>query len=560
MKSEFQSPKEMTSRGQKSEEVNSSTTIARSTDGLPSEDYYAQNVTTLVSFVIDRYSDLLNEEEQSFATAVLGLTSDAQRLYARILSRRGPIFLVSQFVYREVKDRSSAFQELERKQLIKSNSEVPTELLCQKLTLTQLREIFELQEFKGSKSILVSKIQDSRAEESVLERIRLALPWFELCQTDRIATFSLLFFGDRYQDLSTFVVHDLGILRLEQYTIDSMNRQFMSRQEIDCYLDWWELSERFHEEEPPETEQLIEFIELLKSSTTNRTLERQRSKLLNMIGRELERRGELLQSLQAYRHSSVHPARERQTRVFHRLGQSDDVESVRSKILANPWTIEEKLFATKFKRNLKIDVKYNTKEQVLSHPATDNIELFACREFEARGWVAWHLENHLPAALFGLAYWDWIYAPIQEAFVNPFQIGPRDLFSPEFFTVRREVCVDPLIDEIPLAQRLEQTFEQKYGISNPLVNWKIFDRTVLETVVRCMGEESIRKLLQLMQPDLRQMRSGFPDLFVVKPDDTFEFVEVKGPTDQVRPNQHIWLQALAAKHLPVSVLKFKVVA
>lgn len=509
---------------------------------------------------MDRYSDLLNKEELRFSTSVLDLSVDAQRLYARILSRRGPIFLVAQFVYREVKHVASAFDELERNQLIKRNAEVPTELLLQKLTLRQLREIFELQEFKGSKLALASKIQDTHEEENIFERIRLGLPWFELDQTDRIATFSLLFFGDRYQDLSTFVVHDLGILRLEQYTLDSKNRQFKSRQDIDCYLDWWALSERMTEEEPLETEQLIESIHRLKSSSTNRTLERQRSKLLNRIGRELERRGELLQSLLAYQHSSVHPARERQMRVFHRLDQIFEMEELRTEITEKPWTIEEKLFATKFKRKSQLDVKYNTNEQVLIDSSKDNIEIFACSEFEARGWAAWHLENQFPSALFGLSYWDWVYAPVPEAFVNPFQIGPRDLYTPEFFAVRRDLCVDPLMDSMPLAQRLEQTFEQKFGISNPLVNWKIFDKSVLEIVVRCMDEESIRKLLQLIQPDLRQMRSGFPDLFVVKPDDTFEFIEVKGPTDQVRPNQHIWLQALASNELPCSVLKYIAVA
>jgi len=551
---------EIISTGKRPRDFDSSPTIPRINEGIPSDDYYANNVRTLLSFVVDRYRDLLNEEELRFSTSVLELSNDAQRLYARILSRRGPIFLAAQFVYREVEDVASALQELERKQLIKRNSEVPSELLCRKLTLSQLREVFELQEFKGSKSVLVSKIQDTHAEENILERIHLRFPWFELDQSDRIATFSLLFFGDRYQDLSTFVVHDLGILRLEQYTLDSKHRQFKSRQEIDCYLDWWALSERMNEEEPLATEQLIESIHHLKSSNTNRTLERQRSKLLNRIGRELERRGELLQSLLAYRHSSVHPARERQMRVFHRLDQIFEMEELRTEITEEPWTIEEKLFATKFKRKSQLDVRYNTNEQVLIDSSTDNIEIFACSEFEARGWAAWHLENHLPSALFGLSYWDWVYAPVQDAFVNPFQIGPRDLYTPEFFAARSELCVDPLKDAMPFVQRLEQTFEQKFGISNPLVNWKIFDKSVLETVVRCMGEESIRKLLQLMQPDLRQMRSGFPDLFVVKPDDTFEFVEVKGPTDQVRPNQHIWLQALASKELPVSVLKYKALA
>lgn len=544
----------------KQEENTSSQSVHRITDGIPSDDYYANNVRKLLSFVEDRYRDLLNTEELKFSNAVLNSSPDAQRLYARILSRRGPIYLAAQFEYREVEDVANALRELERNELIKRSSEVPTELLCQKLTLSQLREIFELEEFKGSKAALTSKIQETYAAEIIAERIREKLPWFELDQTDRIATFSLLFFGDRYQDLSTFVVHDLGILRLEHYSLDPKNRQFRTREEIDCYLNWWEFAERLNEEEPLESEKLIQYVQCLQSQETNRTLERQRSKLLNRIGRELERRGELSYALQAYEHSMLHPSRERRMRAYQKLNQTKEVELLRTSILEYPWTVEERLFAEKFKRKSKISLNYNTKEQVLVDPLTDNIEISACREYQARGWAAWHLENHLPLALFGLVYWDWLYAPVPEAFVNPFQLGPRDLYTPEFIETRREVCVDPLEDTIPLTQRIEQTYEQKFGISNPMVNWKIFDRSLLDTVVRCIGEESIRKLLQLMQPDLRQMRSGFPDLFVVKPDDSYEFVEVKGPSDQVRPNQHIWLQALASMELPVSVLKFKQIA
>lgn len=551
---------EIISTGLKHDEGNSFPIVSELAEGIPSDDYYANNVRTLLSFVVDRYRDLLNKEELRFSASVLNLSKDALRLYARILSRRGPIFLVAQFVYREVKDAAMALDELERSELITSNSDVSVELLCQKLTLSQLRDIFELQDFKGSKSALVSKILDTHIEVDIVDRIRQKVAWFELDQTDRIATFSLLFFGDRHQDLSTFVVHDLGILRLEKYKLESENRQFKSREEIDCYLDCWELEELLAAEEPLELEKLLEVIKLLTSKHVNRTVERQRSRLLNRIGRELERRGEQSYALQPYDHSTLHPARERRMRVFHRLGQINEMEKLRAKILANPWTIEEKLFAEKFKRNSTVPVKYNTKEQVMTEKLTANIEIVACRGFEAQGWDVWHLENHFPLALFGLIYWDWIYAPVPEAFVNPFQIGPRDLYTPEFFETRREVCVDPLVDAMSLSQRMERTFEQKYGMANPLVNWKIFDKSVLETVVRCMGEDSIRKLLQLMHPDLRQMRSGFPDLFVVKPNDSFEFVEVKGPADQVRPNQHIWLQALASIQLPVRVLKYKAVA
>ena len=528
-------------------------------EGIPSDDYYANNVRTLIDFVVDRYQDLLVDEELHFAESVLNMSADAQRLYARILSRRGPIFLVEQFVYHEIEDIAVAFEEIEKRELIAHNSNVPSEILCQKLTLARLRHVFNLQDWKGSKSALLAKIRDSYDDEDTLHRIGQEVSWFELDQTDRIATFSLLFFGDRYQDLSTFVVHDLGILRLEHYVLDEKTRQFQTREEIDCYLSWWELTERLTEDDPLEIEQLLEFVELLQTQHINRTLERQRSKLLNRIARELERRGEFSQALQTYDHSQLHPARERQMRVLQRLGHQNKVEDLRTTILANPWTIEEKLFAEKFKRKHIAPINYNTDEQVLRESLTENIETVACREFEAKGWKVWHLENQLPLALFGLTYWEWIFAPVAEAFVNPFQIGPRDLYTPEFFAIRCEVCVDPLNDSLTLADRIVRTYEKKFGIANPLVNWKIFDESLLQATIRCLGEKTIRKLLQIMQPDLRQMRSGFPDLFVVKPNNEYEFVEVKGPTDQVRPNQHIWLEALSSINVPVRVLKYKAV-
>ena len=529
-------------------------------EGIPSDDYYANNVRTLFSFVVDCYGNLLNDEELSLSTSVLNLSNDALRLYARILSRRGPIFLVAQFVYQEVEDTALALLELERRELIECNSTVSAETLCHKLTLGQLREIFEFTNSKGSKSAVVSTILEAHTEEEIIAQIQQEVSWFELEQTDRISIFSLLFFGDCHQDLSTFVVHDLGILRLELYTLDSKIRQFKTRDEIDCYLNWWEHLELLAAGEPVEIAQLKAFSETLKQQRANRTLERLRSKSLNRIGRELERRGELKLALQAYDHSTIHPARERQLRVFQKLGQINNMEELRTSILANPWTVEERLFADKYKRKLTVRSNYNTEEQVLNEILTESIETVARHDLETRGWDVWHLENQLPLALFGLTYWEWIYAPVPEAFVNPFQIGPRDLYTPEFFLVRSELCIDPLVDSLPLATRIVRTFEQKFGIANPMVNWKFIDQPLLQTIVRCLGEESIRKLLQIMQPDLQQMRSGFPDLFVVKSEDDFEFVEVKGPTDQVRPNQQIWLQALAKVALPVSVLKYKYIS
>ena len=41
---------------------------------------------------------------------------------------------------------------------------------------------------------------------------------------------------------------------------------------------------------------------------------------------------------------------------------------------------------------------------------------------------------------------------------------------------------------------------------------------------------------------------------------SFEFVEVKGPTDQLQPGQRIWFEALEHLELPARVLKFRACA
>ena len=67
-------------------------------------------------------------------------------------------------------------------------------------------------------------------------------------------------------------------------------------------------------------------------------------------------------------------------------------------------------------------------------------------------------------------------------------------------------------------------------------------------------------LLALAQHVIRwpyRTRNGFPDLTVVYGPGNFEFVEVKGPTDQLQPGQRVWLSALEEMGLPARVLKFK---
>jgi hypothetical protein len=55
----------------------------------PPPHYYADNLARLLSAVSSQYSDLLLDRERDYLRRVFGLSVDAHRLYARLLTRRG---------------------------------------------------------------------------------------------------------------------------------------------------------------------------------------------------------------------------------------------------------------------------------------------------------------------------------------------------------------------------------------------------------------------------------------------------------------------------------------
>jgi len=171
------------------------------------------------------------------------------------------------------------------------------------------------------------------------------------------------------------------------------------------------------------------------------------------------------------------------------------------------------------------------------------------------GGVGWHLENHLPLGVFALAYWSWLFAPLPGAFVNAFQTGPADLYWPDFFKSRQAICEDPL--DGPLKPRLEATAGAKAGIANRLFSWHRYTREVAETVTANIPEADLRALVEIVREDLAGKRSGFPDLTVIYGPGRYEFVEVKGPGDQLQIHQRLWIEALERRGLPVRVLRYR---
>lgn len=526
-------------------------------DRAPPPDYYAQNLSVLVHFVLEQYDDLLDKSELDCANAILDISPDGLRLFARIVGRKGPVFFVSQMNYGEIEDRDAALSELESRELIDMNPCLPADELLARVTIPQLKSTFPNVTSVSPKSRLIESILGSDSEGCVRAKLKSKNPWFCLSHPETLDLFRLLFFGDRVSDLSSFVIRDLGIVEYESYRLDRRDRQFASRGELDTYLEWTSLSDAMHEDDEIHTvDQANVYVEALSGVQENRTIDRYRSRILNSLGRILERAGRPRLAIKAYRRSSRHPARERMVRVLYRSGRRQASARIQARIVESPWSKEEEQFGMHFPSRRKRTVSFEVDTVDIQESPAIPIEQYALQLLGEEETVGWHLENALPLTLFGLVYWNWMFASVPGAFTNPFQTAPRDLFWSEFIEVRQRHFEDPLNSQVPLITRVLETAEAKRGKANRLVSWDLFPDARLERIVNALGESSLTQLINSVKSDLRQFRSGFPDLTVIYSNGKIGFIEVKAPGDQIQRNQRIWLEELAAVSIPARVMRF----
>jgi len=161
----------------------------------------------------------------------------------------------------------------------------------------------------------------------------------------------------------------------------------------------------------------------------------------------------------------------------------------------------------------------------------------------AAGWSGFHTENTLWNALFGLAFWDILFAPVPGAFQHRFQSGPADLRGPEFHARRRE-AIEARLRELEApgapARLIRAVAARKRGVANAFVNWRALPPEHLEAALAALPEPALLAVLRAMAPNPAAWRSGFPDLFLHR-EGACMLWEVKGPGDALRPEQERWL-------------------
>lgn len=534
--------------------------------------YYARNFQSLLDTVRERYDDLLTESELGLASAFDAASDPARRLYVRLISRKGPCFRVDLLSYDDVPDMLSATDELERVGLLdRAQDAEPAEVLA---TLRK-PELVDVAVALGADRA-VGNLRRNDIETGLAEQpgaLRVALDRWPVVRplgAEHVLVYRLLFFGNLGQDLSEFVVRDLGIVRYEDYSLDRELRLFDKREEIDHTLALREVRHRVRD---LLAESLVEDALAIAQEALSEvawhpaglhpTARPQLDRMLSQLGRELERAGRDEEALAIYERAESPPSRERRVRVLERLERLDEARALCDAMAEEPLDETERDAARVIGRRLdrKLGLGRGAKRkkrrvvelQVEADPERP-IEALVAEHLAAEGRVALRTENWLWRSLFGLAFWDVIFEPLPGVFEHPFQSGPLDLHTADFRR-RRESAVARRLDELraseDLRSRLLPIYEEKKGIATSLVVWHPdIEDTLLQAMDLVRGRE-LALVAERLSRDLGRYRRGLPDLLVAateaeKSGPRFELWEVKGPGDHLRAEQKGWIDYLDA--------------
>ncbi|USE38406.1 VRR-NUC domain-containing protein [Endozoicomonas sp. SCSIO W0465] len=525
------------------------------------EDYYLTNFQKLLGFVEKQYADLLSCRETDFLNGFWLLEEDARKLYVRLAGRKGPMFRSDKLSYPEITSIELAVNQLVGAGFMQVNPPLDMVALSDLMTKSELLLCFpdSLGPYRRErKQALVNRLVDSGNACPDLPFITLQ-PQYQ----EELRTLLFLFFGNLRQDLTEFVLQDLGLTRFENYPLKF--RLFNGREELKQGLSlsqlWQEVACENNQLDLDELQALAAKLPP-SSDFIHPVFKRRHARLANAIARDLERQGALREAIACFQQSYLPPSRERQARIMAKLNDTAGAIALCEEIQASPASSLELAFAYRFSRILKREKRrrQSVRFDELALELNDNgqrVEFQVQEYFSNRGWQVFYVENALINGLVGLWFWDIIFADREGAFFQPFQSAPSDLMTPDFYQSSKDLIDQRLSDmsDSYLLGTLLATFNEKQGISNRLVHWPALSPELITLAVSLIPVDQLRAMFQRLIFDIAHNRTGFPDLILFDPENSrYQWLEVKGPGDKLQENQKLWLVFFQENGIPAEVV------
>ena len=536
------------------------------------DNYYLANFHRLAGFVAETYRDILTPAERRWYASLKASSESSQRLYIRLLTRKGSVFRLSRISYPEIDALEAAASELANHGLADTLPPASLPILLAAFTKPELSALL----IPGGKwlrsraelieQLLAASAVDQARHVQILQQVD---GWITLYGHQHWNVFRLGFFGNLYQDSSEFVLQELGSVTYESYALDAPARPFATREQLDAHLRYFECEALLDTIRARDAGQLLELVEQLPAMISGDDhLQRRIDRFRNRIARQLERLGRAEASLALYTKSVQPPARERMVRLYIAREELDEAGQLLSAMRENPFNDAEAQVAERLQQQYRKARGLRAVPRVRFRPQTTTLTLsehsdrveYAARSFYERFGHCHYTENVLVNSVLGLFIWDIIYHPVAGAFFNPFQSAPADFHQPSF-AVRRADLLMARFEELDspsrFTDRVFDAHERHQGKSNPLVRWGRFSPELLSLALERIPVGHWRAMFQRILSDTRDNTAGFPDLVLFREQGGYEFIEVKGPGDVLQQNQLRWMQYFNQYDIPCRVVNIR---
>nr|XP_009404214.2 PREDICTED: fanconi-associated nuclease 1 homolog isoform X3 [Musa acuminata subsp. malaccensis] len=534
---------------------------------------YQKNFSLMIEEVMSHHSQLFTVEEKMFT---------------------GPWFRVSNISYPEIQDPQKAVEELQLAGYIYSfqSSEDPfiydMKEVIDLLNVSEMRKVINLELPKkrincARRHELINILFSAYANGACPLLPKMVLGQVGTCI--RISSSSdilfwriqRLFFLNGEQDLSAFLLIDLGMIKFPDYVCNISHRIFQDRTDLLEYEEAIEVAQIMDESlEESNMEMVIRCIDIsdIRMCTSFRGKSQSStsgtppqffstfsasfvySKVLSLGVSFFEREHryeDAIRLLKGLLRRIIHDSR----RGYWMLRLSVDLEhmnrlneslSVAEEGILDPWVRAGSRIALQ-RRVLRLgkpprrwripdyadSVKRKIKEVCIrgrpltSETATKNsyygydgelcgVEQLALQFYaeEGGGWSGVHSESGIWMTIFGLLMWDVIFFNVPDVFMSRFQIAPLDFDTDDFY-VTRESLIESQLQKINggMAEEiLISSWESHVGIACRGVNWERQSLSDLRVAVACIGGSPLASLCRHLATDYRSWSSGMPDLLL----------------------------------------------
>ncbi|KAH0464550.1 hypothetical protein IEQ34_007336 [Dendrobium chrysotoxum] len=255
---------------------------------------YQQNFRLMLEDVLDNYSHLFTKEEKCFIGYFSSLSDDAQRLLVRLYTRKGPWFRLSNISYKEISDLNAAMHELQMTGYLCSLGSAVQSFKYNMKEVLDVLTVSELQQI--SHQWLSKNGMHHRRKQEIIEYIlsaskngscsallqKMVLEHAGKCVMISSAVDAILwriqrlFFLNSEQDLSAFLLVDMGLIKFPEFTCT------ITQQIFKCRADFLEY------EEAIEVAQIMdESIDQSDMEMTKRCIELSDNRMLSNFSEEI---------------------------------------------------------------------------------------------------------------------------------------------------------------------------------------------------------------------------------------------------------------------------------